>query len=161
MKQTVRIVFFCMFVLWQLSVTSCTKSHPEPGIPPYEGDVVEWEMVRENPASKALINGNGVGSFEEGDTIVVYARNMADGRVKHVTLKLQNGRWTPKVRWEELGEEVLFTAWYTKNAVGLHQAAQTTSEYRHTLAVSQQGEGYGSADLLCAQTRGKKAKKCN
>lgn len=159
MKQTVRIVVFCMFMLWLLSVTSCTKSHPEPGIPPYEGDVVEWEMVRENPASKALINGNGVGSFEEGDTIVVYARNMADGRVKHVTLKLQNGRWTPKVRWEELGEEVLFTAWYTKNAVGLHQAAQTTSEYRHTLAVSQQGEGYGNADLLCAQTRGKKGEK--
>lgn len=160
MKKNVHLVFFsCMSVLWLLSVASCTKSRQENRIPPSGSDAVEWEMAWESPHSRAVINTDGSGAFQEGDTIVVYARNLANGTVKHYTLNLLSGEWTPKVRWEEVGDEVLFTAWYAERAAALHQAAQTASDYRHTLAVSQGEQGYGNSDLLCAQTRGQKGEK--
>lgn len=132
---------------------SCTDKVSDDEAAPVSDDRVEWKMVLDSPVSRAVTHADGSGYFEEGDTLVVFARNVADGRVQHYTLHLSNGEWIPKVYWREIGEEVQFTAWYLPVARQLHLVSQTSSDYLHTLAVSQQGDGYGQSDLLCAQAR--------
>lgn len=159
MKRNLHIFLPLVGILWTLSVTSCTKSRQENITPSPYDDLVQWEMMLETPNSRAVVNTDGSGSFEEGDSIVVYAQNVADGTVHHYTLSLLDGQWTPKLRWAELGDEVRFTAWYAADADGLHTASQTSSEYLHTLDVNQQELGYIHSDLLCAQTQGVKGDK--
>lgn len=139
-------------MLLSLGLGSCQKAQPEAGDFPRAEDRVAWEMVLGDPASRAAVGSDGSGRFEAGDTVVVYARNVADGTRRVLTLRLTDGRWQPEVSWSEIGREVEFTAWHLKPARELHLAGQTSPDYRHTLAADQQGSGYGRTDLLCAQT---------
>ena len=152
-KKKLSLVLPLCMVLWMFCMQSCTDKVSDDEAAPVSDDRVEWKMVLDTPVSRAVTHADGSGYFEEGDTLVVFARNVADGRVQHYTLHLSNGEWIPKVYWREIGEEVQFTAWYLPVARQLHLVSQTSSDYLHTLAVSQQGDGYGQSDLLCAQAR--------
>lgn len=152
MKKYVYLAVFWSMTLWLLGLGACQEPRPEEGSLRAE-DRVEWEMVLGDPASRAVVDSDGSGRFETGDTVVLYARNVADGSLRALTLRLADGRWEPEVSWSELGEEVEFTAWHLAPTRELHLAAQQSPDFLHRLAVDQQGSGYDRTDLLQAQTR--------
>lgn len=41
-------------------------------------------MMLEIPKARTMVNMDGTGSFEEGDSIVVYAQNVADDTLHHL-----------------------------------------------------------------------------
>lgn len=45
---------------------------------------VQWKMMLEIPKARTMVNMDGTGSFEEGDSIVVYAQNVADDTLHHL-----------------------------------------------------------------------------
>lgn len=132
-------------------MTSCNSNLPESGTEQPSAGRVDWDMLLEG--SRATMEADGSGRFEEGDTVVVYARNVKDGRTQPYTLRLSNGKWMPELYWAEVGEDVEFTAWHVAPALRLQQAGQSPSDYLHTLAADQQGAGYRRSDLLRAQAR--------
>lgn len=151
MKKIFFLATFLNVALWTLCVTSCNSNLPENGMEQPSAGPVDFDMLLEG--SRAVLSTDGSGRFEEGDTVVVYARNAKDGRSQHYTLHLSNGKWMPELYWAEVGEDVEFTAWHVAPALRLHQASQVSSDYLHTLAADQQGVGYRRSDLLCAQAR--------
>lgn len=108
MKKKLSLVIPLCVVLWMFCMQSCTDKVSDDEAAPVSDDRVEWKMVLDTPVSRAVTHADGSGYFEEGDTLVVFARNVADGRVQHYTLHLSNGEWIPKVYWREIGEEVQF-----------------------------------------------------
>lgn len=130
---------------------SCTGTLPDEEGMRAAGGRIEWNMMWE--MSRAVVNEDGGGYFEEGDTLIVYARDMAGGRTQHYALCLKNGRWTPDLYWAEVGKDVQFTAWHVASGHRLYEASQASQPYLHTLATDQQGGGYRYSDLLMAQTR--------
>ena len=153
MKKNFYVAVLIGWMVALLGVSSCTKSLPEEITVPITDGRVEWEMFLGASVSRAVVNADGSGYFEEGDTVVIYTRNLTDNREQHYTLHLTDGTWKPRIYWQEIGEEVEFAAWYLSAAHRVHQASQVSSTYLHTLAVNQSGEGYASSDLMCAQTR--------
>lgn len=151
MKKIFFLATLLNVALWTLCVTSCNSNLPENGMEQPSAGPVDFDMLLEG--SRAVLSTDGSGRFEEGDTVVVYARNAKDGRSQHYTLHLSNGKWMPELYWAEVGEDVEFTAWYVAPALRLHQSSQVSSDYLHTLAADQQGVGYRRSDLLCAQAR--------
>lgn len=151
MKKIFFLATLLNVALWTLCVTSCNSNLPENGMEQPSAGLVDFDMLLEG--SRAVLSTDGSGRFEEGDTVVVYARNAKDGRSQHYTLHLSNGKWMPELHWAEVGEDVEFTAWHVAPALRLHQAGQASSDYLHTLAADQQGVGYRRSDLLCAQAR--------
>lgn len=151
MRKILYLIACLSIALWTLCMTSCNSNLPEAGTEQPPAGRVDWEMLLEG--SRATMNADGSGRFEEGDTVVVYARNVKDGHTRHYTLRLSDGQWMPELYWAEVGEDVEFTAWHVTPGRRLHQASQTSSDYLHTLAADQQGEGYRSSDLLWAQAR--------
>lgn len=163
MKKNFYLAVFPCMILWTLSMISCSGSLSDDGIIPVPGNRVEWEMVLNASASRAVINPDGSGTFVPGDTIVIRTRDLNDGRELYHTLHLSDGKWIPEIRWEEIGKEVEFTAWHLSPACRLHQASLTSSDYSHAVTVDQQKNGYGGSDLLCAATRvrsGEKVRLC-
>lgn len=151
MKKIFFLATLLNVALWTLCVTSCNSNLPENGMEQPSAGLVDFDMLLEG--SRAVLSTDGSGRFEEGDTVVVYARNAKDGRSQHYTLHLSNGKWMPELYWAEVGEDVEFTAWYVAPALRLHQAGQASSDYLHTLAADQQGMEYRRSDLLWAQAR--------
>lgn len=139
-----------MCALW---LTSCHGDHSQEFMKP-SADRVEWDLVLNDAVTRAEMDADGTGRFTEGDTVVVCARNLADNSERRFTLHRSNGRWEPGIYWRDIGTQVEFTAWHLAVALPLHQAGLGQSEYLHTLADNQQGDGYVRSDLLCAQTRG-------
>lgn len=136
-----------------LCLSSCSESCLENGgVAISDKQQVEWNMIL--GTSRAVVGIDGHGYFEEGDTIVVYAKNMFNGNTKHYILCLKNGCWTPDIYWREIGEDVQFTAWYVASAYRLCQVSQPSYIYSHILSSNQQqNNGYKNSDLLSAQTR--------
>lgn len=151
MKGNFSLAVFSGLILWALGLNACSGKLPEEESSCRPDDRVIWDMSMDDSASRAVTESDGSGRFEPGDTIELYARNLADGSVRHLTLRLSDGQWMPQIHWSEIGEEVRFTAWHLSMARPLHQSGLTSSEYLHTLDVNQQGEGYDRSDLLCAQ----------
>ena len=141
MKKIFFLATLLNVALWTLCVTSCNSNLPENGMEQPSAGPVDFDMLLEG--SRAVLSTDGSGRFEEGDTVVVYARNAKDGRSQHYTLHLSNGKWMPELYWAEVGEDVEFTAWYVAPALRLHQAGQASSDYLHTLAADQQGMSFG------------------
>ena len=104
-------------------------------------------------ASRAIINTDGSGHFEEGDSLLVYAQNVANGHTKQYILHLENGVWKPEIYWKELGDQVQFTAWHIASMQRLYQASQLSSNYSHSIETDQQGAGYRHSDLLLAKAQ--------
>ena len=146
------IAFVLMFC-----VASCTENHLNDISMRLVDERVEWEILPE--LSRAVINADGSGYFEEGDTIIVYAHSMTDGRVRPYVLRLENGRWLPDIYWAELGKDVQFTAWHVTQGCQLYQTGQTSHDYLHTLATNQHNEGYRYSDLLMTQVRAQAGEK--
>lgn len=144
----------CLYVLlWMSALTSCTgisEDGPEGAL---RDSLVDWEMTLNG--TRAEVGSDGRGYFEEGDTVVVYARNMADGSLRHYTLHLSGGSWLPAIYWSEIGEDVEFTAWYLAAASRLHETSLDSPAYCHEIAAMQQGRGYEDSDLLCSKVYGK------
>lgn len=151
MKKIVYLTAFLGIIVYPFCMTSCSKSLPETEISSSSEGRIDWKMEVET--SRAAMNVDGSGHFEEGDTIMVHTRSLKDGRMQHYALCLSNGKWMPELYWTEVGEEVEFTAWHVASARRLYQASQTSSDYLHTLATDQQGEGYRRSDLLWAKAR--------
>lgn len=151
MKKIFFLATLVNVALWTLCVTSCNRNLPESGTEQPPVGRVDWDMLLEG--SRAAMKADGSGRFEEGDTVVVYARNVKDGCTQHYTLRLSNGKWMPELYWAEVGEDVEFTAWHVAPALRLHQGSQSSSDYSHTLAADQQEVGYRRSDLLRAQAR--------
>lgn len=118
---------------------------------PVSGNRVEWDMSLK--ASRAVINTDGSGHFEEGDSLLVYAQNVANGHTKQYILHLENGVWKPEIYWKELGDQVQFTAWHIASMQRLYQASQLSSNYSHSIETDQQGAGYRRSDLLLAKAQ--------
>lgn len=134
-----------------LCMNSCSRKL-QPDAPIVTGaGCVEWDMMMD--AVRSSVNADGSGSFEEGDSVVVYARNLSDRSLRHYTVHLSGNGWEPEISWEEIGEEVEFTAWHMVPSRRVHDASQTSTEYQHTLSADQQGDGYRSSDLMCAKAR--------
>lgn len=155
MQRNVRLDILVCLLSTAFVIGSCSKHESAEDIARMSNDRVKWSMVLNDSASRAAIDTDGSGVFEEGDTIVVYARNLNDGSLKHYTVRLSNGEWEPAIYWSEIGREVQFTAWHAATAKRLHVASQSSSEYIHELAVNQQNDGYPVSDLLCAQASGR------
>ncbi len=153
MIKNIYLAVFSGAVFGTLAMSSCTGNLSEDEMVRETDDRVEWEMRRASADSRAVIDDLGSGRFESGDTVVLYARNLADGELRHYTLCLSDGRWEPEIRWAEIGQEVQFTAWYLSPADRLHQAAQVADDYLHPLAGDQSADGYNQSDLLCATAR--------
>lgn len=155
MKRYSHITVSICLILGAFWMSACTKWMPQEAPQSHPNDLIEWQMCLDSPTTRAAMNADGSGSFEEGDTIVVYARNLVNGQIQHYTLYASNGKWMPKIRWAETGDEVEFTAWHVAGAYRLHEASQSSSNYQHTLAADQRDEGYRASDLLLAQTQAK------
>lgn len=140
-----------------LCLGSCKRDWHDDGIIQTSGSMVEWDMFLN--ISRAIVDADGSGYFEDGDTVVVNFCNMQDGSSKFYTLYLSDGHWMPEISWREIGNDVRFTAWYTSSANGLYNASKTSSDYIHTLEVNQNGEGYDNSDLLFAQVRARAGEK--
>lgn len=151
MKKIVYLAAFLGVILSSFCVTSCSRTMPEAEAVHSSRGQIAWKM--EVGTSRAVIDTDGSGRFEEGDTIVVYARNLKDGSTQHYTLHLSNGRWMPEIYWDEVGEDVQFTAWHVTAARRLQETSQASSAYLHKLAADQQKDGYRRSDLLWAQAR--------
>lgn len=157
MKKNFYLAVFSVLISGSFGLISCSERLSDDGMTPIPDDRIEWVMTP--GTSRAVVNADGSGFFEPGDTVVVYARNPADGSERHYTLHLSDGKWIPEIRWAEIGEEAQFTAWHLASAYGLHQTGLTSPDYLHPLSVDQQGDGYDKADLLCAQTRARAGEK--
>lgn len=118
-----------------LCLCSCKRDLHDDGIIQASGNMVELDMFLNT--SRAVVNADGSGYFENGDTVVVNVCNMQDGSSKFYTLYLSDGHWLPEISWREIGNDVRFTAWHSSVANGLYNASQTSSDYIHTLAVNQ------------------------
>lgn len=117
----------------------------------YRDCCVEWDMAFN--CTRAAVGADGSGHFEDGDTVVVYARNMADGTLRHYTLHLSEGKWMPAIYWSETGQDVEFTAWHLAVARRLHEASLSSTDYVHEIAHAQHGGGYAGSDLMKADAR--------
>lgn len=152
MKKNFCLAVFLGMTLW-VCMNSCSKEPSEAEAARTPESRVEWEMRMEEAGSRADIQTDGSGHFTEGDTIILYARNLADGSQRRFTLHASGGRWVPEIYWSEIGEEVQFSAWHLAPAIGLHSISQDSPEYLHALAIDQSEGGYERSDLLCAQVR--------
>lgn len=149
MKKILYAAVFATVCVCTFCLTSCTENLPDTERVQTSRNRVEWAMEVE--MSRSVVNADGSGHFENGDTIVMSVRNLTDGGVKHYTLHLADGQWLPEIYWDELGDNVEFTAWHVISARRLHQTSQVSSDYLHMLSVNQEGEGYHRSDLLWAQ----------
>lgn len=175
MKTTLSLTLSATLILWTLLLTACSKTQSEPfgtNSAPTSDNYVKWNFTRpadtapqpettvafsETAATdttaastRAMTDEAGYGSFEEGDSIVLCARNTTDGSVRYYTLHLSGGEWLPRVYWSELGSEAEFTAWHLAPARELHLAGEASADYLHTLPSDQRNGSYEAADLLHA-----------
>lgn len=130
-------------------IVSCTKDLPNEETGRKSDYPVEWNTVLD--ASRVQMNSDGSGKFENGDVIVVYTRDVTSGNEKHYTLHFDNGRWLPEVYWKELGDNVVFTAWYLASSGLLDYDNQVPGNYIHSISENLQGGGYEDSDLMWAQ----------
>lgn len=151
MNKVSYLTTFLRTSLLTLCIASCSRNLPENEAMPVSGNRVEWDMSLR--ASRAVINTDGSGHFEEGDSLLVYAQNLANGHTQQYLLHLENGVWKPEIYWKELGDQVLFTAWHITPMQRLYQASQLSSNYSHSIETDQQGAGYRRSDLLLAKTQ--------
>lgn len=147
-----------------LCISSCRNGRSDDYPVPVCRNTVEWEMVLGDADTgndtrsvtgndtRVAIGSDGSGRFEPGDTVVMCARNVADGSVQSYTLRLSADGWVPRIYWPDLGPEVEFTAWHASRAEDLHKAVLGGSEYIHALSADQQ-KSYAASDLLCARAR--------
>lgn len=137
--------FFYFLVLLAICLSSCTEDNlPNENA---TNDGIEFHFNL--PQTRAIIDDNGSGSFEENDKIGLYIDDN-EGPRQYCTLKMQNGRWIPLLNRKVLGTiRTLFTAFYP--------APQTPVEEGYlwayyTVAVDQSSEdGYRQSDVLAAQ----------
>lgn len=151
MNKVSYLTTFLRTSLLTLCIASCSRNLPENEAMPVSGNRVEWDMSLR--ASRAVINTDGSGHFEEGDSLLVYAQNLANGHTQQYLLHLENGVWKPEIYWKELGDQVQFTAWHITPMQRLYQASQLSSNYSHSIETDQQGAGYRRSDLLLAKTQ--------
>lgn len=151
MNKVSYLTTFLRTSLLTLCIASCSRNLPENEAMPVSGNRVEWDMSLR--ASRAVINTDGSGYFEEGDSLLVYAQNLANGHTQQYLLHLENGVWKPEIYWKELGDQVQFTAWHITPMQRLYQASQLSSNYSHSIETDQQGAGYRRSDLLLAKTQ--------
>lgn len=151
MNKVSYLTTFLRTSLLTLCIASCSRNIPENEAMPVSGNRVEWDMSLK--ASRAVINTDGSGHFEEGDSLLVYAQNVANGHTKQYILHLENGVWKPEIYWKELGDQVQFTAWHIASMQRLYQASQLSSNYSHSIETDQQGAGYRRSDLLLAKAQ--------
>lgn len=151
MNKVSYLTTFLRTSLLTLCIASCSRNLPENEAMPVSGNRVEWDMSLR--ASRAVINTDGSGHFEEGDSLLVYAQNLANGHTQQYLLHLENGVWKPEIYWKELGDQVLFTAWHITPMQRLYQASQLSSNYSHSIETDQQGAGYRHSDLLLAKAQ--------
>ena len=151
MNKVSYLTTFLRTSLLTLCIASCSRNIPENEAMPVSGNQVEWDMSLK--ASRAIINTDGSGHFEEGDSLLVYAQNVANGHTKQYILHLENGVWKPEIYWKELGDQVQFTAWHIASIQRLYQASQLSSNYSHSIETDQQGAGYRHSDLLLAKAQ--------
>ena len=104
MNKVSYLTTFLRTSLLTLCIASCSRNIPENEAMPVSGNQVEWDMSLK--ASRAIINTDGSGHFEEGDSLLVYAQNVANGHTKQYILHLENGVWKPEIYWKELGDQV-------------------------------------------------------
>lgn len=152
MKRYLYITVATFASLCVLAMGACSKRSQESGPEQARGGRVEWNMLLEG--SRAAVDADGSGYFEEGDSIVIAARNLSDGALRYFTLHLSERGWEPEIYWDEIGEDVEFTAWHASPAGGLDKAgAAASSEFVHVLASDQTGKGYVASDLMGAKAR--------
>lgn len=151
MNKVSYLTTFLRTSLLTLCIASYSRNLPENEAMPVSGNRVEWDMSLR--ASRAVINTDGSGYFEEGDSLLVYAQNLANGHTQQYLLHLENGVWKPEIYWKELGDQVQFTAWHITPMQRLYQASQLSSNYSHSIETDQQGAGYRRSDLLLAKTQ--------
>lgn len=151
MNKVSHLTTFLKAGLLTLCIASCSRDLPENEAMPVSDSRIKWEISLES--SRAVLNADGSGRFEEGDTLLVYAQNTENGHTQQYTLHLENGAWKPDIHWKELGKQVQFTAWHVASMKRLCQASQLSSDYSHSIETDQQGAGYRRSDLLLAKAQ--------
>ena len=95
-----------------------------------------------SPDSRANIGVDGVGNFETNDQITL----LFNGKNKNLTLS-ENGKWTPTLNWDEVGESASFVGFYPTVTF------DKGSYFVHVVKTNQQsGNNFETSDLLCATT---------
>lgn len=125
-----------------LSMAACQRMEfgPTPGA---GNDAIEF-IFSKPASSRAQIDPNGNGSFEEGDCVGLYVGNSP---ARYYRLTLHDGVWTPSIPRRELGNgTVTINACYP--APDEAEAADGAAAFRHTIAADQRKEGYAASDLL-------------
>ena len=79
MKKIVYLTAFLGIIVYPFCMTSCSKSLPETEISSSSEGRIDWKMEVET--SRAAMDVDGSGRFEEGDTIMVHTRNLKDGHM--------------------------------------------------------------------------------
>lgn len=125
-----------------LSMAACQRMEFEP-TPGAGNDAIEF-IFSKPASSRAQIDPNGNGSFEEGDCVGLYVGNSP---ARYYRLTLHDGVWTPSIPRRELGNgTVTINACYP--APDEAEAADGAAAFRHTIAADQRKEGYAASDLL-------------
>ena len=96
---TTRMRRIATFAAAALLMASCQRMELDQ-IPSTENDLIEFTFSKP-VTSRAQINPNGSGSFEEGDCVGLY---VGTNPARYYRLTLQNGVWTPGIPRHELGE---------------------------------------------------------
>lgn len=159
MKKSYIFITILNIVLLLLIVVSCTDNLPNEETIHTSDTFVEWNTVFD--ASRAVMDADGNGTFEEGDVIVVYSTDMNSGNVGQYILHLEKGKWLPEVAWKDVGDDVTFTAWYLSSGDFHEKINHISQDYVHHISQNQKDGGYENSDLLLAKVRVSVGEKVN
>lgn len=159
MKKTHIIISFISIFFLSISIVSCSKDFANEDTLQKQNILVDWNTVFET--SRAVVNTDGSGYFENGDSILVYAGDMETGNSRRYIIYMENGRWLPDVYWNEVGNDVRFTAWFLNSGAFFDKIEQSDNDYLHIISDNQNDGGYEESDLLCAQVRARLGEKVN
>lgn len=142
---TTRMRRIATFAAAALLMASCQRMELDQ-IPSTENDLIEFTFSKP-VTSRAQINPNGSGSFEEGDCVGLY---VGTNPARYYRLTLQNGVWTPGIPRHELGKgTVTINACYPAPS----ETETEVTTFSHSISADQSAEGYAASDLLwCHRT---------
>lgn len=87
MKKTHIIISFISIFFLSISIVSCSKDFANEDTLQNSNILVDWNTVL--GVSRAVVNTDGSGYFENGDSILVYARDMETGNFRRYILYME------------------------------------------------------------------------
>ena len=127
-----------------LLLSGCS-TEPEDLLPDDDNGFLQLEFVL--PASRAVLEEDGSGTFAEGDRVGLYIDNGQD--VSYRELTLEGGEWLPKLNRRDLGSgQLTLSAHYPVKSGETDCGAD---RYEHAVETDQSGTGREASDLLVSQ----------